>query len=394
MKHSLLIIAGILTLSLFAVSCKKDLPKKSNAKVFNVQKFSQLLQTKIIESSPLKDPQGFSFIITQNQKIADSFSYGIAYTSSAGGLINWTTKQEINVASVTKTLTAVAAFQLMKKNSLSEGSNISKWLPKYMNAHAGIKKLEFKELLTHSSGITESGTDYINLRKVIGNAPTDPQKTQRQYSNVNFAIFRILIPFMIDSNIAKSKELQFLPKKDTASFERWLSATYINYMQQNVFTPAGLGTVNCIPSFNTAMAYSEPTGTGQAFAINGDWTESCGGGGFYMNVQEMSKWMVYLTYTNALLSNDQRKLMDSQMMGWDINDCKMTIAGQAYGKNGALRWDSNKNGIAPDLGDAGLQTLIMKFPNKVELALAINSLPGAYRSLSAMAASSYNAAWE
>lgn len=393
MKHSLLIIAGIITLSFFAISCKKDLSIKSNSKVFNVQKFSQLLQTQIIQSSPEKDPQGFSFIITQNKKIADSFSYGRAYTSSAGGLINWTTNQEINLASVSKTLTAVAAFQLLKKNDLSEKSSIGRWLPKYMKADASIQSVTFKELLTHSSGITEIFTDYISLKNVIRNKLVDPSKKPGQYANANFALFRIMVPFLIDSNVAKTKEAQMLPK-DSVKFEKWLSATYLNYMQQNVFTPAGLGTVNCIPSANTAMAYSEPRGPGQAVEINWDWTELCAGGGFYMSVQEMSKWMVYLTYTNSLLTNEQRKMMDSQLMGWDANDSKMTNAGRAYGKGGALRWDSNKNGIAPDLGDAGLQTLIMKFPNNVELALAINSLPGNYRSLSQMAASTYNAAWE
>jgi hypothetical protein len=84
--------------------------------------------------------------------------------------------------------------------------------------------------------------------------------------------------------------------------------------------------------------------------------------------------------------------MDSKYLGWDTNDSRMTYAGRSYGKGGALRWDNDGNGIDP--GDAGLQTLIMKFPNKVELALAINSLSGSWRSLSGMAAVAYDAAWE
>lgn len=72
----------------------------------------------------------------------------------------------------------------------------------------------------------------------------------------------------------------------------------------------------------------------------------------------------------------------------------MTYAGRAYAKDGALRWDSNNNGVAPDAGDAGFQTLVMKFPNGVELALAINSLPGFWRGMSKMAADAYDDAWE
>ena len=47
-----------------------------------------------------------------------------------------------------------------------------------------------------------------------------------------------------------------------------------------------------------------------------------------------------------------------------------------------------------DNGDAGLQTLVMKFPNNVELVLVINSIPGAYRSLSSFVRVAYDNAWE
>ena len=393
MKKSLLIMAGIVCFAFQLTSCKKELPRKSNAKVFNLEKFSKNIQSRIGGNSPQQSPEGYSFIVTMDGKIADSFSFGNAYTNVAAGRIAWNTKQEINVASVTKTLTAVAVLQLLKKHDLKDGSLISRWIRGYVKAHDQIKNLEFYQLLTHSSGITASATDYASLRQVMRSKLADPEKTPRQYSNVNFAMFRIIIPYLIDSNVVKIKEAQFLPR-DTTGFEKWLSATYINYMQQNVFTPAGLGTVNCTPSANTAMAYSEPRGIGQYSESNGDWTETCAGGGFYMSVLEMSKWIVYLTYTNTLLDNDQRKMMDKQMMGWDPGESLMTIAGQAYGKDGALLWDSNKNGVSPDPGDAGLQTLLIKFPNKVELALAINSIPGAYRNLGTIITSAYDMAWE
>ena len=174
-------------------------------------------------------------------------------------------------------------------------------------------------------------------------------------------------------------------------YESWLSSAYIGYMQQNVFTPIGLGTTNCVPSRNTAQAFSEPAGPGQAVANLTDWTSSCGGGGYFMSVREMARFMAYLANTYEIADAKQRQLMDSKFMGWDNEDSPNTIAGRAYGKDGALRWDNDNNGL--DAGDAGLQTVVMKFPNKVELAWAVNSLNGSWRDLSGMAATAYNNAW-
>jgi D-alanyl-D-alanine carboxypeptidase len=80
-------------------------------------------------------------------------------------------------------------------------------------------------------------------------------------------------------------------------------------------------------------------------------------------------------------------------MGWDNEDSPMTVAGQAYGKDGALWWDSNNNNVQ-DNGDAGLQTFVIKFPNGIELSLVINSIPGSnYRSLVTLVRNAYDNAW-
>lgn len=372
-------------------ACQKE-KLALHSKTFNLAKFSANLKLQI-DTSFTTMPEGYSFMINREGKIADSFSYGIAYKNSAAGNVNWHANQEINVASVTKTLTAVAVFQLLKKNNLKVTDAIGNWLPAYFNATTAIKNTTFEQLMTHSSGILESSTSYDSIITIVRRPLANPSRPFNQYSNVNFAIFRIIIPFLRDKSSATSQEASMIPTNPDG-YEKWLSGQYIGYMQQNVFTPAGLGITNCKPSLNTAQAFSEPTGIGQAVVNLVDWTEICGGGGYFMSVREMAQFMAYLSNTTLLLDFDQKQLMDSKYMGWDTGDSRMTYAGRAYGKNGALRWDSNGNGVAPDAGDAGLQTLIMKFPNKVELSLAINSLPGQWRSLSGMAAVAYDGAWE
>jgi hypothetical protein len=54
--------------------------------------------------------------------------------------------------------------------------------------------------------------------------------------------------------------------------------------------------------------------------------------------------------------------------------------------------DLNDSGTL-DPSEPGLQTLIMKFPNKVELALTVNSIPDTWRDMYGLATSAFNNAW-
>lgn len=389
MKHNIqltvLALCGILLFS----ACKKE-KVAANSKTFNLAKFTANLKMQIAASGATA-PEGYSFVITRDGQIADSFSMGNARKSTAGGNTLWNTNQEINVASVTKTFTAVAVFQLLKKNNLSITDKIGDWLPTYFNATQTIKNLTFEELMSHSSGMLEGSTGFDSMIAIVRRPLADPAKKKNQYANINFGIFRAIIPYLRDKSGAAMQESTMIPA-NPSGFETWLSNAYIGYMQSNVFTPIGLGVTNCKPSANTAQAFSEPSGPGQAVANLSDWTESSGGGGYFMSVLEMARFNVFIANAYTLLDKDQRALMDSKYLGWDTGDSRMTYAGRAYGKNGALRWDNDGNGL--DAGDAGLQTLIIKFPNKVELALAINSLSGSWRSLSGMATVAYDLSWE
>ncbi|MEO6253905.1 MAG: serine hydrolase [Ferruginibacter sp.] len=389
-------ICGTLSLIIITTSfsCKKEsLPLNSNAKIFSVTKFKTNLESGIMNSAATQ-PRGYSFVINKDGSWVDTTSFGSASTNATGGGFNkMHVNQEINIASVTKALTAIAVFQLIKTmgNGITTKSKIGEWLPTYWNAKQAIKDITFEQLMTHSSGLTESNTGYDSLKATVARGLDNPAKPFDVYANINFALFRAMIPYMRDKAGAAAKEASMLPG-NAAGFENWLSQQYIDYMQVKVFTPIGLNNVTCNPALNSAQAFSEPTGVGLASATLTDWTNTCAGGGYFMSVMEMARVMAYLSHTYTLLDKDQRKLMDDNFMGWDNEDSPMTVAGQAYGKDGALWWDSNNSGVQ-DNGDAGLQTFVIKFPNGVELSLVINSIPGNYRSISNFVKNAYNNAW-
>ncbi len=383
----LIIVAG-------SSSCKKEgLTLNSNSKVFSVSLFKSNLQSRISNSAATQ-PRGYSFVINKDGNWVDTTSFGSASINAAGGNFNkMHVNQEINIASVTKALTATAVFQLIKTigNGVTIKSKIGEWLPTYWNAKQAIKDITFEQLMTHSSGLTESSTGYDSLKATVARGLDNPAKPFDVYANINFALFRAMIPYMRDKAGATAKENAMLPG-NAAGFENWLSLEYIDYMQQKVFSPIGLNNVTCTPAVNSAQAFSESNGVGIATATLTDWTNTCGGGGYFMSVMEMARVMAYLSHSYTLLDKDQRKLMDDNFMGWDNEDSPMTVAGQAYGKDGALWWDSNNNNVQ-DNGDAGLQTFVIKFPNGIELSLVINSIPGNYRSISSFVTGAYNNAW-
>ncbi len=362
-----------------------------NGKEFSVTAFKSGLQNRIATSASTT-PRGYSFVISKNGQMADTSSFGTAAVRN-GVFSPMHRNQEINIASVTKLMTAVAVMQLIKKNNLTIQSKIGGWLPTYWNAKQAIKDLTFEELMTHSSGLAESNTGYDSLKATVARGLDNPAKPFDVYANINFALFRAMIPYLRDKNAATQQEQAMVPS-NTSGFENWLSTEYIEYMQEKVFTPIGMGTATCTPSSNTAQAFGESSNPMALInAELGDWKNTCGGGGYFMSVMEMARFMAYLSHSTVLLDNTQKALMDIKRMGWDNEDSPMTIAGRAYGKDGALWWDSNNNN-SQGAGDAGLQTFVMKFPNGVELSLAINSIPGNYRNnLTTLITSAYNAAW-
>ena len=392
-SHGACSILALIAITIYS-SCKKEaLPVKSNAKVFSLTQFRTNLQTGILNSAATQ-PRGYSFVINKDGVWVDTTSFGSASVNAAGGSFNkMHVNQEINIASVTKAFTAVAVFQLIKSmgNGVTVKSKIGEWLPTYWNAKQAIRDITFEQLMTHSSGLTESSTGYDSLKATVARGLDNPAKPFDVYANINFALFRAMIPYMRDKAGAIAKENAMLPGNPTG-FETWLSQQYLDYMQQKVFSPIGLSSVTCSPAPNSAQAFSETNGVGLASATLVDWTNTCGGGGYFMSVMEMARVMAFLSHSYTLLDQEQRKLMDDNFMGWDNEDSPMTVAGQAFGKDGALWWDSNNSGVQ-DNGDAGLQTFVIKFPNSVELSLVINSIPGNYRSISTMVTTAYNNAW-
>lgn len=373
--YSALIFAAIAGLT----SCKKDsLPLKSNDKTFSATLFKQNLQQQ------LAGARGYQFVITQNGQVTDTAASGVGAFSRAGNMpadIN----AFINIASVTKTLTAVTALQYLDKPALTIDSAIGRWLPATWVRHADIQKITFRQLLTHTSGIRGDQTDWNTLWNIAGN-PINAPKFPGQYSNINFALFRAILPKLHDSVKFRQMEFSLSPTE----FSNWMSQEYIKLVQQHVFTKAGLPARNCVPVAGKTLQMMNEDPDPLDGATPSDWTDKCGGGGFFLTTMDMARVITYLANTDNVLSATQRTLMDKNKLGWS-NVFEVT-GGTAYGHNGALYVERN-NTDGVNKGDLGLQTMMVKFPAKVELALGINSIDSTWRKLEDIIKTAYDAAW-
>lgn len=376
-------IALCLLCLLGITSCEKDKLSYAPSEIFDVELFRMNIEDQ------LTNALGYAIVINQNGMVAESNAFGMGATNaSSGAVINASIQHDINIASVTKPLTAMAVIKLMQDRGQLLNFPIGIWLPTSWTKSTAMSNITFQELLTHTSGIRQSNTSWNSLKATVA-GPLEGPKTYA-YSNVNFALFRAILPKLNDVLTFNNNENSM----GVTTFENWMSNNYISVMQQQVFTPADIQNAICnvSPGVTTMQAFNELNNPPLNPRNAGDWTQTCGGGGYYLSTLEMAKVMAYLVHTENILSNAQKTTMDNNLLGWDPNDSFASTKGQVYGKDGALFWDLNSDGN-PNAGESGLQTWVGKFPNNVEVALSITSIGNGFRGISGIMQTAYENAW-
>ena len=243
----------------------------------------------------------------------------------------------------------------------------------------------------HRSGLSsvnsnfDSTLSYSGLQACIQTGVISPKT--RNYLNVNFALFRVLIPSLWSAlpnppaiNIENDANTQFM---------------YLLYMQYNIFDPLNLPLVGCFPEDRqTSTLYYNVNDSinGNSGSYYGDWNPICGGGGYFMTTREMAKVNAYFEHTQLLLNNDVKKVMKDNYIGFEEGST-MELHGKYYGKGGSI---SNGNPA-----NQGVRTEIVIFPfNGVDCVVVMNCQgntvndPNGNNSLRAAIYQAYNDAWD
>jgi CubicO group peptidase (beta-lactamase class C family) len=256
----------------------------------------------------------------------------------------------VNVASVGKMFTTIAVLKSLARHHLGIDGRISPFLPPDWVKGPGVDTITFRELLTHQAGFRlDSGRVFETddaAREQIRQGIQQIDKQVADYNNIDFTIFRDMLPFM--------EGARDLGPAARAAADRF----FVTYVQRQVFDPVGVKDATCAPVRHAMLMYPPP-GTGTARGRPAPVGPSaCSAGGWFMTPASMRRVLAGLISGNRLLSSSQRQQMDSDCLGWD---CSVTSQAGYRGKGGSI---------------AGLQIFFGILAGTIPVVVAVNSDPG------------------
>ena len=307
------------------------------------------------------------------------------------GGVPWSPDVPMNIASISKLITAIGWQKTVNDfnssipdplGAIGLDTKIIEYLPSHWAKGSNIEKITFGHLLRHTSGFStelanyklySDRVDYDQMKKrvaigvPIGNY-NSPGLGKYNYENINFSIFRILVPMILHRAALLNQNNDYLLDMST-------QLLYTQYMQEKIFNPAGVTGARTGKTSNTALGYRGgiPAKKYNTFDDilesvmdsgndSGDWTASVGGSSWHMSVNELLKVMHTFRREAKYMTNQQAISMLNDKRG--IDQILETVAGRTYNKNGS--WGSKSKGWKE-------QSVVYILPGDMELAVYVNS---------------------
>lgn len=356
LKNQLLYPATFL---LFIVSCKKESSNDSNTDVaFNYTVFADSLEHQLD-----KTQYGYSITIYKGGDFLMSRNGGESVKAIDGGTKLFADTTRIHMASITKTLTTMAAIKLLSEKNIPLSEQVYKYLPAAWTKGPGFTSITFRELLTHTSGLRDIGGGctnndpnfYSGLKDLVAQGVVADKSYC--YQNGNFGLFRILLPII--NGVALTGNDNF----DNTITQQG----YNDLMQQYVFSKEGI-TASENYSPGNALLYEYPY-TSKAGFNPGSLGTRAGGLGWYLSTKDVAKIMS--TFSNSadqsIISNAWKDSILTRSYGCFTSN---TTKGTAYWHDGI--WYSYQGA-----GCQGMRSIWMKLPvNDMTVVLVVNALRG------------------
>jgi hypothetical protein len=281
----------------------------------------------------LKDSvTGYILQVRQNGNLVYNLIWNWAQTPADLGQ-GWTEDTRMHVASVSKFLTAVGLVKVLDSKNISYDAAIVDYLPTYWSKGNNISKITFRHLLTHTSGFAtgSSASDYVFMKSKVAGGVSNVGSYD--YENMNFGLCRILIP-IINGNVSKGTQFFPIPAVNDQAWDAVTLYHYRNYMQTNVFTPAGVNNVGFEPILVVRMRWLTSFHiTTRKDGIRATLLLLRVVLGWRLSTKELLNVMNHARRKNTIISASKAQYMLDNSFGIDqrIN----TAAGRVYNKNGA-----------------------------------------------------------
>jgi len=295
-----------------------------------------------------KSPGGYAFAVLHQGKVVKEGAEGWARApwEAEHPSVKWTLDKPMGVASVSKTITAVALLKLWEEHDHKFSLDGAFWphLQKICpRAHADVKKVTIRQLLQHKSGFKKTD-DYFtpqDLEKLLEEPLTHQPGTHQEYNNNNFFIARLVL-------------------------EQIGKVEYTPYVKEHVLKPMGITRMEThFEAEQPTCGYGKPGSMRPGFPFDWECTATAGAGGWYGSIADMVRFLAGLR-DHKVLNAATTKMMYKDLLGWDTSD-------PGWEKNGGWSWD---DGDSPGSRAGAFRSSIYHFPDDVDAVMFINSEAG------------------
>ena len=311
---------------------------------------------------------GYGFVIYGSDEMKTSGSGGLKSRAvDLEGAKPYTIDTKMHIASMSKTIAAMAFTQLAAQKGIRTSDKISKYLPASWTKGENVDQISFLDLFNHRSGIIGLGSNCLNgsyseniyagLKQLIAKGVKTTDRGKYCYQNANIGLMRILIPAMTD----------YVFTGNDVTDDQQTQQLYLAYVQKNIFEKVGL--TNIIPTYpsgDPTYCYTYPYPTGQKGWNPGSFSSTLGAYGWYLTPREAGK-----LYGTVLSSTDQSVLPTAYKDTLLLNNLGCfriaDVSGNIAYHDGWWYYSSQQPYV-------GLRTVWMKFPNNMTVVLFVNSL--------------------
>ena len=285
---------------------------------------------------------GYAWAALKDGEVIDQGSYGYARSTwePEGAGVPFTTSTIMTLASVSKTITAVALLSLLQQDLSRLNDHFYPYVQDSVPvAGAGVDTVTLRNLLAMKSGMqpqwTLDGNYWDAMRTWIAQPLYWPAGRAYEYFNSNYSILQAII-------------------------EKISGMRYVDYVQQHVLSPMGItGMVPAPPSSNPMLYYGRDGLTRQGVFFGA--TQMTASAGWNGSVEHLAKFLKGIR-KNTVLGEAATAVMFDEQMGWNEY---IGFYGPYFHKNGAF-------GVGPP--DQGLLAGISHFPCGYDAVLLINTL--------------------
>lgn len=333
---------------------------------------------------------GYAYAITRNGQLVAHGADGDARTDT-DSQIDQSSQKEMIIASMSKTITAAAMLHAMNASGVSVNDSIVDYLPPGWAPGPNVEDITFRRLLTHRSQLdvpgtglggipdgssnpgvqpfsccTQNGNTHAAIKQIVenGTAAIDntPADDPHDYTNANYSLMRYLITHMTTEQGEIDDLAEIWPIGDV------YGAIYAQYVQENVFSPAGILKLGPMPfeTANTRTLLYDFNNPNDAGTVPGDWLDGVGANGWYLSAIDLARFVVHLRHTNVILDAPMRELMNDLFLGWLDPGVFAAHVDGAFG-------DYQGHG-----GDFIMTGCMINFPINVEGVVLVNSANGGF----------------